>query len=561
MDEETYDALVTVHGTFPNFDLGIGDVIEDNDSIDDDLLSSCLDVDPNFGPPQAQDVDEHDERVHRFLQGSRAKSTVYKNTSAEKRFNLFCGRLEPPETRRIHQIPLFDLNRIMCEFFMSAEKVDQRSAEKLGVLYQPDSLSSFVHSWQRILTERRSSIDLKRDKVFESSRQCLAARRKQLVQQGLGNKPCATRPISVKEVDRLYAAGYFGTNTPLSLQRHLWWVITTLCGFRGRDESKKLKFGDMVLGIDEETSRSYLEWSVLRGSKTFTGEVANSHSAQRTFNPKVHETGDDKCPVKAYKLFVEHRPVESLAKDSPFFLAMIPEARINSSVWFYNKPLGKNKLGEFLSHAKSILGESFASRSKIANHSARKTSITKLLHNNVHPIHVVQLTGHKNYESLNHYNVVSPDQQREMSSIISGNSIPVASNAPADRSPVPVPFRDRSPLRARYQQQESHTATAASSSSALRYQQIENNTVTTTNDATPLPINSQQQQQENRTVTTTSTTSQNIITSSASEDLIASIFRGATISNNTITINVHPPSSQQAYKRRRVNIIFDSDEE
>ena len=111
---------------------------------------------------------------------------------------------------------------------------------------------------------------------------------------------------------------------------------------------------------------------------------------------------------------------------------MIPSHKISSVTWYYKRPLGKNKIGEFLSYTESILGHSTTSRSKISNHSTRKTSITALLNNNFHPppppppLHVMQLSGHKTIESLNHYNVASKDQQRKMSNIL--NIAPVVNN-------------------------------------------------------------------------------------------------------------------------------------
>ena len=64
-------------------------------------------------------------------------------------------------------------------------------------------------------------------------------------------------------------------------------------------------------------------------------------------------------------------------------------------------PLVKNIIGEFLSNTTSILGQSNTSLSKVANHSARKNSISTLLNNKTHPLHVIQSSGHKNTDSLN----------------------------------------------------------------------------------------------------------------------------------------------------------------
>eukprot|EP00112_Aurelia_sp_Birch-Aquarium-sp1_P025421 Seg843.7 transcript_id=Seg843.7/GoldUCD/mRNA.D3Y31 product="hypothetical protein" protein_id=Seg843.7/GoldUCD/D3Y31 len=96
----------------------------------------------------------------------------------------------------IEDIPARELDEMLCKFFMHARKQN-------GELYQPDSLTSIRNSLQRVLTDRGSKINLKTSMEFERSRKVLAARRKQLTQLGLGNKPNATRPLEDSEVEKL----------------------------------------------------------------------------------------------------------------------------------------------------------------------------------------------------------------------------------------------------------------------------------------------------------------------------------------------------------------------
>ena len=205
-----------------------------------------------------------------------------------------------------------------------------------------------------------------------------------LTKQGLANKSCATRPFSNFEVDKVYSSGYFGTTSPLTFQRKIWWKLTTTFEYRARDESRRLHFGDVKLCYDSETNQNYLEWDKERGTKTRTGENCNSH--QRSINPRAYEPGDTRCPVKIYQLFVSHRPIDSLPENSPFFLAMKPQEKITNTIWHWNRPLGKNKIGEFLSSTTSILGQSNTSHSEVTNHSIRKKTvfphclITKSIH-------------------------------------------------------------------------------------------------------------------------------------------------------------------------------------
>ena len=110
--------------------------------------------------------------------------------------------------------------------------------------------------------------------------------------------------------------------------------------------------------------------------------------------------------------------------DSPLFLAIRYNIDdfVTDRVWYHPRRLGKKQIGEFLSKARACLESSnpSTSKGKISNHSARKTTITNLLHSNINTLHVQQLSGHKKLESLNNYNVPSAKQQHFMSNIIGG---------------------------------------------------------------------------------------------------------------------------------------------
>ena len=356
--------------------------------------------------------------IDKFLSDNKAKETVYNTTSHLNRLKSFMKEMN--KNRDIWEIPAPELDKIMSHFFMTAKKVSKNSIQTLGELYQPDTLSNMRNAWQRALENNGSKLNIKTDAEFQQSRKVLATRRKQLTQQGLGNKPLATRPLDQVEVDKLFTSGYFGISSPLSLQRAIWWKITTNFGYRARDESRKLCFGDIKLCTDN-SGKKYLEWDKERGSKTRTGERSNSH--QREFNPRAYETSSQQCPVAIYETFVSKRPADSKEENSPFFLAMVPERHISDGKpWFFNRPLGKNMLGDFMKNARSLLQNTNTSRSKIANHSARKTCINTLLNIEISPLHVSQLSGHKNLDSLKSYHTASLQKQNHMSNILNSNS-------------------------------------------------------------------------------------------------------------------------------------------
>ena len=96
------------------------------------------------------------------------------------------------------------------------------------------------------------------------------------------------------------------------------------------------------------------------------------------------------------------RPNESLTPESPFFATKHNRHPADMQCYF-NRPLGKNNICEFLSNASK---EYSSTGRKVANQSVRKTSIGRLLDANVPEIYARQHTGHKNVDSLQSYNIV-----------------------------------------------------------------------------------------------------------------------------------------------------------
>ena len=306
---------------------------------------------------------------------------------------------------------------MLSNFFVKA------TTQRDGKLYEPDTLSSIRNSLQRVLVGRGVKIDLRKDKEFENSRNVLAARRKQLTKLGKGNKPNACRALEAEEVSHLTKIGFFGRKHPLNLQRAMWYVITINFGHRARQEARLLEYGDIKIGFSK-SGRRQLIWDTERGTKTRNGETPMGH--RRAFNPTAVENGGILCPVGLFEEFRNHRPSTMLKPTSPMFLAVryhITDYE-KEKEWYFPSALGKNQLGKFLPAARDALNGGkipVTTKGKVANHSARKTSISTLLGSKkVNPLIVQQLSGHKRFESLNAYNTATSAQQEEMSDIVNG---------------------------------------------------------------------------------------------------------------------------------------------
>ena len=208
----------------------------------------------------------------------------------------------------------------------------------------------------------------------------------------------------------------FGKHEPEVLQRTVWWVLSLHFEFRARDESRRLKWEDIVLSNDPEIGCELLLWKAERGSKTRHGDGQH----QKAFYPTAQATENDRCPVQLYRSFAEHRPLEMKQPNSPFFLAINHCRQPSSQIWYSKAALGKHEFGKFLSKA----AKAAKLPGNITNHSVRKTCISRLMDADMPENFVAQLSGHKNLKSLDSYKSASTAHQRKMSLVLSRSTPP-----------------------------------------------------------------------------------------------------------------------------------------
>ena len=82
--------------------------------------------------------------------------------------------------------------------------------------------------------------------------------------------------------------------------------------------------------------------------------------------------------------------------------------------------MGINKLNSLMKTMAQKAG--LPDAENLTNHSARKRMIQKLNDQEVPPTHIMQISGHKNVQSLNNYSSLSEKQQRDISNILSAST-------------------------------------------------------------------------------------------------------------------------------------------
>ena len=307
------------------------------------------------------------------------------------------------ESRPLEELSPQELDLYLSRFILAVRK-------KNGEEYEPTTLRGFIASVERYLKKCQYSESVITGQNFTRTREVLKSKQKQLKRLGKGNKPQAASSLTPEEIDILYEKKEMGISSAKALINTLWFNNCLHFGLRGGKEQRDLKWGDIVLKVDS-AGKQYLEYSTERQTKTRPGDNPTN---TRPVKPRMYENQtvpSERNPVFLYE--------DTLVDDTPFYLSInhvsneklaLPETK-----WFKPQPMRD-----------CALAAGTGVNKRITNHSARKTLVQTLQDHNVRPTQIVQVTGHKNLQSVNNYSTLGDRQQETISSILSSTRTPNA---------------------------------------------------------------------------------------------------------------------------------------
>lgn len=374
-----------------------------------------------------------DDDIDTFLANQENNNTARKNKYDISILTSFMEQ-KLGEFREVYNIPPFELNTVLCKFFIGVRKAN-------GDEYEPNSLRGMLSSIDRFLRKSNYGVSLLKDINFSKTRDVLKSKQKFLKKKGKGNLPQRAEAINDDEVEQLWSSGQLADSNPQSIINTLWWVNTVHFGMRSGLPHRNMKWGDVKVKQDANNCE-YLEYNE-RQTKTRTGE--NTRDV-RSVPPRVWANVDDptRCPVRIFKRYRSLRPADFSSHDSPFYLATCCKTTPRSGqVWFKRMAIGKNTLGSVMTQMAKHANISGCKR--LTNHSARKHLLQKLVNANVPPTHIMQISGHKNVQSINNYSSVSDEQHSSMSGLISNRQgsrpyLPVQTPNPNTEPPSPYHY-------------------------------------------------------------------------------------------------------------------------
>ncbi|CAH3140317.1 unnamed protein product, partial [Porites evermanni] len=280
---------------------------------------------------------------------------------------------------------------------LMAKEKENRQVEEIPPQELDNYLSRFLLSVRKKNGDDESVIT---GKNFARTRDALKSKQKHLKRLGKGNKPNEASSLTPEERDILFRRKEMGFSSPKALINTLWLNNCMHFGLRGGKEQRELKWGDVVLKTNP-FGKEYLEYCTERQTKTRPGD---NPSNVRKVKPKMYEQPSlppERNPVFVYKFYKAKRPNETLVEDAPFYLAVNHQLAFPDTKWFKPQPMGVNKLNSLMKECAAAAG--IGENKRITNHSGRKTLTQTLLNHDVPPTQIIQVTGHKNLQSVNNY--------------------------------------------------------------------------------------------------------------------------------------------------------------
>ena len=295
------------------------------------------------------------------------------------------------------------LDENLVHFYAEARTKDKRE-------YSKSAFIAFRHGIERYLNNPpfNRGIKIAGNPSFTRSNQMLDAKIKYLKQVGKENvqhKP----PLEKEDLEKLKTSGVFNPNNPLSLLRSVWFHVVLYWCRRGREGQRNLTVNSFTLEVDS-SGRRYVRMTHDESSKNHPGGLTDVSSTEK--EARMYETDQEIDGYKALALYLD--------KVNPSCPALFQYParnwQITNPVWFENRPLGVNKLGKMMADISREADLSMV----YTNHSVRATAITVWSNAGIPNRHIMAISGHRNEQSLVHYNVrPSSLQLRNCSDVLS----------------------------------------------------------------------------------------------------------------------------------------------
>ncbi|XP_069134253.1 uncharacterized protein KIAA1958-like [Argopecten irradians] len=269
-----------------------------------------------------------------FVQDHVSKKTKDVTRYAVSILREFCYERGLQETFEL--LSESDLCTLLKDFFTNVRN-------KKGELYSKSSICAIRQGIRRYLQEppHNKTFDIINDPVFKGANQVFISMLKMTRAEGKGTVT-HKKAIPAGDLQKLYShPRAFNTDVPKGLLNKITFEIIFFFCRRGRENIRELKPSDFQVKTDDNEQR-YICKTTSEKTKNHTGVTDELEGT----GARMYETKNAACPVLSFEKY--------LSKRNPKCDALLQYPRNQycdaDQVWYENRPLGKNAIGEFMSN-------------------------------------------------------------------------------------------------------------------------------------------------------------------------------------------------------------------
>ena len=122
----------------------------------------------------------------------------------------------------------------------------------------------------------------------------------------------------------------------------MWWLLTQQFGLRGRPEHHGMRLEDFRF-MKGDDGLEFVEFAE-GPTKTRPGGL---NAKPRQFQPKMFQTGGERCPVALFRQYINRRP-RNLRASGPFYLSIKYNSGPSDETWYKVQPMGENKINSMM---------------------------------------------------------------------------------------------------------------------------------------------------------------------------------------------------------------------
>ncbi|XP_071085310.1 uncharacterized protein [Haliotis cracherodii] len=365
------------------------DMLDDKDRIVPESPTSQSASTGRFATVEESELDS-------ILLDGRAKSTQRTTLWGVNIFRQWLTQHD--KSTEFEELPTEELSAHLRQFYAEVRTEDGQYYSKSSYI----GLRAAIHRRLRSPPYDRN-INILQDKEFHNANKVFMGVLGNIKKLGL-DSVAHYEAISPEDLTRIRE--FQSINSPINLQRKVWFDITLGFGRRGCENQRDLTVHSFSIETDDEG----VEFLTLRHT-----EAAKNPTEKVQGKPRIYATGSRSCPVAAFRKYCS----KLNPQNSAFFQQPRKHAQELENVWYTLKAVGHNTLSQMM---KGISTE--YKLSKIyTNHCVRATTLTLLSHAGVDSRVIETMTGQRNQPTFFVYNTGSLfNQKRHYSAILHGGN-------------------------------------------------------------------------------------------------------------------------------------------